>query len=74
MPDRKYKTSSYQSSEDVEKNLLILTGTKEFPGICKTRQHAIEFSLRLTASRLRMGMDLRPLMNGATEKAPDAEG
>ena len=71
---KKTRNSTYTTSDDLERNLLVLTGTKSQPGICRNRTHAIELSVRIVATRLRLGMDLRPVMGGETEKRADAQG
>lgn len=61
MPKDK-KMSSYSTSPLLERDFLTLIGTKNNPGICHNRNHAIEFSVRLTAARIRNGLDLRPIL------------
>jgi hypothetical protein len=50
-------------TQEMEKNIFTLTGTKKNEGLCRNRQQAIEFSLRLAAGRLRLGLEMRPIMN-----------
>lgn len=51
-----------RNDEQFRKDLTTLISGDGKPGLCKNLSRVVEFSVHLTAERVRNGLDLRPLM------------